>query len=113
MVIARRPDGSKTPTPIADAVAAITAALETDQQALYDEALALRESRTADVASVDEAIEAAATGWARLPWSAVGVEGETKANAVGVTVRCLVRADGTVPDSEDEPDLVAYLARAY
>jgi len=30
-----------------------------------------------------------------------------------VTVRCLTRADGTVPDSEDEPDLIAYLARAY
>jgi prolyl-tRNA synthetase len=43
----------------------------------------------------------------------VGVEGENKANAQGVTVRCLTREDGTVPDSEDEPGLVAYLARAY
>ena len=30
-----------------------------------------------------------------------------KANGQGVTVRCLIRADGSVPDSEDEPDLVA------
>jgi prolyl-tRNA synthetase len=113
VVVVRRFDGSKTPTPVADAVKAVGAALDADQQALYDEALARRESHTADVASVDEAIEAAATGWARLPWSAVGVEGENKANAVGVTVRCLVRTDGSMPDSEDEPDLVAYLARAY
>jgi prolyl-tRNA synthetase len=28
-------------------------------------------------------------------------------------VRCLVRADGGVPDSEDEPDLVAVVGRAY
>jgi prolyl-tRNA synthetase len=28
-------------------------------------------------------------------------------------VRCLVRADGGVPDSEDEPDLVALVGRAY
>jgi prolyl-tRNA synthetase len=113
VVLVRRIDGSKTPTPVADVVSAVSAALEADQQTLYDEALARRESRTADVTDVDEAIEASATGWARLPWSAVGAEGEAKANAVGVTVRCLVRADGSVPDSEHEPDLVAYLARAY
>jgi prolyl-tRNA synthetase len=113
VVVVRRVDGSKTATPVADVVSAVTAALDADQQALYDEALAWRESNTADVASVDEAIEASVTGWARLPWSAVGVEGEAKANGVGVTVRCLVRADGSVPDSEDEPDLIAYLARAY
>jgi prolyl-tRNA synthetase len=113
IVLVRRRDGSKTPTPVADTAAAVAAALEADQQALSDEALAFREARTADVASVEEAIEVATTGWARLPWSAVGIEGETKANAEGVTVRCLTRADGSVPDSEDEPDLVAYLARAY
>jgi prolyl-tRNA synthetase len=113
VVVARRFDGSKTPTAIGDVVSAVTTALDADQQALYDEALSRRESRTAEVDSVDAAIEAAATGWARLPWSAVGTEGENKANAVGVTIRCLVRADGSVPDSEDEPNLVAYLARAY
>jgi prolyl-tRNA synthetase len=113
VVIVRRVDGSKTPTPVADVVSAVSAALDADQQALYDEALARRESATSDVNTLDEAIEAAGTGWARVPWPAVGTEGEAKANAVGVTVRCLTRADGTVPDSEDEADLVAYLARAY
>jgi prolyl-tRNA synthetase len=113
VVVVRRVDGSKTPTPVAEVASVVSAALDADQQALYDEALALRESRTSDVTTVDEAIEAAATGWACLPWSAVGVEGEAKANAASVTVRCLVRADGSVPNSEDEPDLIAYLARAY
>jgi prolyl-tRNA synthetase len=113
VVVARRIDGSKTPTPVADVVSVVTAALDADQQALYDEALARRTAATVDVNTVDEAIEAAGTGWARVPWSAVGVEGEAKANAVGVTVRCLTRADGSVPDSEDEADLVAYVARAY
>ena len=65
------------------------------------------------MSTVDDAIAASATGWARVPWAAVGVEGEAKANAEGVTVRCLTRADGSVPDAEDEPDLVAYLGRAY
>ncbi|GAB2918635.1 proline--tRNA ligase [Micromonospora polyrhachis] len=112
-VVVRRTNGSKTPVPVADVVASVLAALEADQQALYDEALALRESRTTTVATLDEAIEAAATGWARVPWSAVGEQGELTANGKGVTVRCLVRADGSVPDSADEPDLVAILARAY
>ncbi|EEP73940.1 proline--tRNA ligase [Micromonospora sp. KC207] len=112
-VVVRRTDGSKSPTPVADVVGAVLAALETDQRALHDQALAHRESRTVQVATLAEAIEAAATGWARVPWSAVGVAGEAEANGQGVTVRCLLRADGSVPDSEDEPDLVAILARAY
>src|SRR2546430_970716 len=52
-------------------------------------------------------------GLAPVPAHVMGVEGEAKANAEGVTVRCLTRADGSVPDAEDEPDLVAYLGRAY
>ncbi|BCL16223.1 proline--tRNA ligase [Micromonospora sagamiensis] len=112
-VLVRRTDGSKTPVPVAGVVDAVLAALTDDQRALYEQALAHRESRTREVATLAEAIEAAATGWARVPWSAVGVAGEAEANAQGVTVRCLLRADGSVPDSEDEADLVAILARAY
>jgi prolyl-tRNA synthetase len=113
VVVVRRTDGSKTPTPLDGAADAVLDALAADQRALYAEADAFRAGRTVDVATLDEAIEATATGFARLPWAAVGTDGETKANQVGVTVRCLTRADGGVPDSEDEPDLVAHLARAY
>src|SRR5690606_23328994 len=112
-VLVRRRDGSKTPVPLPAVVAEVSAALEADQQALYDEALAMREARTAEVRTLDEAIEAAATGWARVPWSAVGEEGEARANEQGVSVRVLIRPDGSVPDSADEPDLVAILSRAY
>jgi prolyl-tRNA synthetase len=113
VVVARRIDGSKTPVAISDAVATIVAALEADQKALYDQSLAFRESRTVEVGSLDDAIEAAQTGWAKVPWSAIGAEGEAVANGKAVTVRCLIRADGSVPDSEDEPELVAILARSY
>lgn len=112
-VVVRRTDGSKSPVPVADVVGVVRAALEADQQALHDQALAHRQARTHEVGTLAEAIEAAATGWARVPWSAVGAQGEAEANAQGVTVRCLVRADGSVPDAEDEPDLVAVLSRAY
>jgi prolyl-tRNA synthetase len=112
-VVVRRVSSTKTVVPIADVVAEVTAALEADQTALHDEALAFRESRTVEVSSLGDAIEATQTGWARVPWSAVGAAGEAEANGKGVTVRCLVRPDGSVPDSEDEPDVVAILARSY
>jgi prolyl-tRNA synthetase len=112
-VVVRRATGAKTAVRIGAVVSAVTAALAADQQLLYDEALAEQTSRTAEVTSVTEAIEAAGNGWARLPWPAVGTEGEATLNAQGITVRCLVRADGSVPGSEDEPGLVAVVARAY
>ena len=113
VVLVRRFDGSKSPVPLGDAPAAVLAVLEADQRALYAEALARTEERTEDVKTLANAIEAAGVGFARIPWAKVGPAGEAKANEVSVTVRCLTRADGSVPDSEDEKGLVAYLARAY
>jgi prolyl-tRNA synthetase len=113
VTLARRFDGSKSPLPLAAVVAEVTSALEADQKALYEEALARREASTVSVGSLDEAIEASQTGWARVPWSAVGVDGETKANESAVTVRCLIREDGSAPAAQDEPGLTAILARSY
>ena len=112
-VIVRRVSSTKTVVPLANVVAEVAAALAADQKQLHDEALAFREARTVEVATLGDAIEAAQTGWARVPWSAVGVDGEAEANGKAVTVRCLVRPDGSVPDSEDEPELIAILARSY
>ena len=112
-VVARRIDGSKSPIALGEVVRDVTAALKADQQRLYDDALAFRDERTVEVKTLGEAIEAAQTGWARVPWSAVGEPGEKEANGKAVTVRCLVREDGTMPDSDDEAGLVAILSRAY
>jgi len=113
VVLVRRVTGERIAVPIDSVVNLVTAALEEDQTALFTEALARQRQRTADVTSVAEAIEASSTGWARLPWSDVGSDGEAELNTHGITVRCLVRADGGVPDSEDEPGLVALVGRAY
>jgi prolyl-tRNA synthetase len=48
-----------------------------------------------------------------VPWSAVGNDGEAEANGKAITVRCLIREDGSMPDSDTEPDLIAILARSY
>ena len=113
VTLARRIPGTKDPVALGGVVAEVTAALEADQQALYDEAFARRESLTRDVTTVTEAAEAAATGWARIPWAVLGEEGEAKLAEQAVSVRCLTRPDGSVPDAGDEPDLVAWVGRAY
>ena len=68
----------------------------------------------ADATTIDEAGEAAATGFARVPWQAlVAGDGEARLRELGVTIRVLQRPDGTLPASEDEPDTLAVVARSY
>ena len=67
-----------------------------------------------DVASLDDAREGAQSGFARLSWDLLGEgEGEARLAEKSVSVRCLQRADGSVPVSRDEPDLVAVVGRSY
>ncbi len=53
------------------------------------------------------------TGWALIPWSTLGTEGEATLAESAVTVRCLTLPDGSVPQDEDEPGVVAVVGRAY
>jgi prolyl-tRNA synthetase len=90
------------------------ALLEEIQDLLLAEATAMRDERTATQSSLEEVLEAARTGFARVPWSVVA--GEQEAARLGtkaVTVRCIQRADGSVPADEDEDDLYAICARSY
>jgi prolyl-tRNA synthetase len=88
--------------------------LEEDQALLLKQSRERRESRTADVSTIDEAVEAAtAGGWARIPWAVLGEDGEAELAGHGVSVRCLVAEDGSVPDADDAPGNVAVVARAY
>jgi prolyl-tRNA synthetase len=60
-----------------------------------------------------DAVQACAKSWARLPRAAVAEAGETGLAQSAITVHCLTRDDGSVPDSDTEHDLIAYDARAY
>ncbi|GAA1682209.1 proline--tRNA ligase [Fodinicola feengrottensis] len=113
VTLVRRIAGSKTPTELTAVVTAAKAALAEDQDVLYSEALERREKSTVDVATVADAAEAAKTGWARIPWSTLGVEGEAELAKDAVSVRVLTRPDGGVPDGPDEADLTAWVARSY
>lgn len=113
-MFARRIPGGKEPVAIDSLVRLLPSVLEEDQALLLAQSRARRESRTVDVSTVEEAVEAAvAGGWARIPWADLGTEGEARLAEHAVTVRCLVGADGSVPESEDAPGNVALVARAY
>lgn len=113
VTVANRLSGGKQPMPLDGSSAAVADLLAIEQAAMLDGARASRDARTSDVASVSEAVEACEQGWARLPWSAVGETGEDQLALSGITARCLTRADGSVPASDTEADLVAYVARSY
>ncbi len=63
--LVRRIPGSKTPVPVGNVLAEVLAALEADQKAVHDEALARRLANTVDVTDLDDALAATATGWAQ------------------------------------------------
>jgi prolyl-tRNA synthetase len=113
VTLVRRDRTDKQAVPVGEVTARVSALLDEVQQALHDDALARREARTVDATSLDEAVVGAATGFVRIPWSAVGTDGEAKLAEQAVTVRILQRPDGSLPRGEEEPDLVAWCARAY
>ncbi|WP_405588486.1 proline--tRNA ligase [Streptomyces sp. NBC_01190] len=112
-MLARRIPGGKSPVAIDSLVSLLPTVLEEDQARLLQESRDRRTSRTVDVATIGEAAEAAATGWARIPWADLGAEGEAKLAEQGVSVRCLVAEDGSVPLEDNAPGTLAVVARAY
>jgi len=93
--------------------AEVPALLDVIQRDLFARALAHRDERTSDVATIPEALEAAKDGFARLDWDVVAGAGEAALNEQAVSVRCLQRRDGTIPASDDEGDLVCLVAKSY
>jgi len=113
VTLVRRISGTKGPAPLSGIVDVVRAALDEQQTELHDQALARRDHRTTDASTLEDAAEAATDGFVRVPWSVVGTEGEAVLARSSVSVRCLRRSDGSLPASEDEPDLVAIVARSY
>jgi prolyl-tRNA synthetase len=113
VTVARRIAGGKSSVPLGGVVDIVTGALEEDHEGLYAAALAHRDANTTAVESLEDAAEAARTGWAMIPWSTLGPEGEATLAESAVTVRCLTMPDGSVPASEDADGVLAVVGRAY
>ncbi|WP_405535222.1 proline--tRNA ligase [Streptomyces sp. NBC_00075] len=113
-MLVRRIPGGKEPVALDTLVRLLPAVLEEDQALLLAQSRERRQARTSDVSTFEEAVEVAtAGGWARIPWAVLGEKGEARLGEHAVTVRCLVAADGSVPDADDAPGNVAVVARAY
>ncbi len=114
VTVVTRHTRTKSTVPLAAAVPEVARVLATVADELRAEADAFLAARTAEVATVQEAAEAAATGFARVPWSAVGAEGEELLGAHSVSVRCLQHPDGSLAEAGEPDDaLVAVVGRAY
>ncbi len=119
VTLVRRDRQEKRPVGVAAVASEIRAVLAAVQVDLLEEARRRQEERTVVASGVEEAVEAVegagtgAPGFALVPWDALGVEGEGRLAASGVTVRCLRREDGSLAEADDEAGLVAVVARAY
>jgi prolyl-tRNA synthetase len=80
---------------------------------MFETATARRDAFISDCSTLDEARDAAQAGVARVPWDAVGTDGEQGLATIGLTVRCLQSSDGSLPDTDHDTDSLAYVARAY
>ena len=113
VTIVRRDTGDKTSLAI-DAVAGTAGdLLDLMQTDLFEGAKRFRDGSTVDVSSVAEAMEAAQTGFARLAWDLVGADGEATLKTEAITVRCLQRRDGSMPENDLEPELDSIVAKSY
>lgn len=109
----RRDTREKSPVAlgsVADEVQRLAPRIQAEMLAM---ATARREDYICECATLDDAREIAQTGVARVPWAAVGTAGEADLAAVGRTVRCLQGNDGSLPESDDDAGMLAYVARAY
>lgn len=113
VTVVRRDTGDKTQVGLDAVVGATTVALSAAQAALLAEATARRDSRTVAVSTLEEALDAAENGFARIAWATLGEAGEAKLAESAVTVRCLQFPDGTVPTDVLAPDVQAIVARSY
>ncbi|MGO8863514.1 MAG: proline--tRNA ligase [Acidimicrobiales bacterium] len=99
---------------LAGVVPTVSAILARVGAELMEEATDARRARTADVDTLEEAIEAAGTGFARIRLGALGLDGEDRLAAHALSVRCLQRPDGSLAEVDDtEADLTAVVGRSY
>ena len=113
VTVSRRDRDEKSTWSINAVVSEVPALLTTIQHDLFERALEWRAANTLEVASVVDAIQVAQTGFARLSWDLVGPNEEAELNNQAVSVRCLQRGDGSIPESELENDLVCIVAKSY
>ena len=112
-MVVRRDTGARESVPLTRLGEEVTNILAEIQASLAREAMEYTQRHLHDVTTLDDAREAARTGFARVPWTLIGEHGERQLNEDALSVRCLQTEAGEVPAAPDAPDLVAIIGRAY
>ncbi len=113
VTVALRARGEKTTHALDGLVIAMPSILEAEQAELLGQATALRDRLTRSVGTIEEAVEHGRTGAARIPWAALGPDGERRLLDDGITVRCLMGGDNEPVGDPDARGVDAIVARAY
>jgi prolyl-tRNA synthetase len=114
VTITRRDNGTRIAIPTGALAEEVPELLKTIQADMFEAARERLASRTVEASSVAEALAAAQTGFARIPWRALGEDGENSLYEQAISVRCLQTPDGEVPDAADPVDtLMAVVGRSY
>lgn len=113
VTLARRHIAGKTTLPLDRLALAVPTLLDELQAEMLAQARERLADRTIDVETVADAIAAASTGFARIPYAALGETGEDELAAKAVTVRCLQTEDGGLPADAGPDGLLAIVARSY
>jgi prolyl-tRNA synthetase len=95
---------------VVDEVQQLTSRIQMD---MLEAATARRDAAISDCTTLDQAREAAQAGVARVPWEVIGTAGERDLATSGLTVRCLQLGDGSLPETDHDAGVLAYVARAY
>jgi prolyl-tRNA synthetase len=111
--VALRARGEKVAHGLDDLATAMPAILDAEQAELLRQATTLRNRLTRPVRTIEQALEWAREGAARVPWTEVGAAGEQRLLDDGISIRCLIRADGEPVRDPDAEGVDAIVARAY
>ncbi|WP_040167674.1 proline--tRNA ligase [Microbacterium gorillae] len=112
--VVRRDEDDKRTLPLVEVASTLPALLERMQADMFAHAQRRLADRTRRVATIDEAREAALTGFAVIDWDVLGEDGEKRLGRDAITVRCLQTRDGGLPYADtSDADLVAVVARSY
>ncbi|MGO9343703.1 MAG: proline--tRNA ligase [Acidimicrobiales bacterium] len=113
VTVVRRDSGERDELSLTGVAARVDRLLEDSQIQMLARARTFLDERLVDTSAIDDAIDAARTGFARIPMTLLREGGEQRLAAEGVTVRCMVTPDGGLPKDRDDPESVAVVGRAY
>jgi prolyl-tRNA synthetase len=113
VTVVRRDSGDRAEVALGAVAAHVASALDAAQTELLEQARVFMNDRLLKCTSIDEAIEAAKSGFARIEIGLLKNGGEELLARDAITVRCLMSADMGLPGGHDDPDAVAVVGRSY